>query len=249
MSTLHTDLTRRVTDRDFLLGSVWEGTGDELHTNRFTAATGLFGGRVLSGITGMLLTVDTYDPDLLWSAPSTVEWSFDAPLFEGSDLVVSGTVDGRDHVLSGSVGGSTGTKGRIGFGPGDVVRPVEGTPTRGRTMTRADVDLFHDWIPPRSVEPAGTVPWPLLVLTASGLVNRSDYLGNPHPEMVLNRGLRWSFGEQPAVEETVHCVIGPVHQRPSASRPGFRVATFRAAVVASESTRTVAAADWVAIVR
>jgi hypothetical protein len=249
MSTLDTDLTRRVTDRDFLLGSVWEGTGDELHTNRFTAAAGLFGGRVLSGITGMLLTVDTHDSDLLWSEPSTVEWSFDAPLFEGSDLVVGATAVDGGHDLAGNVAGSTATKGRIGFGPGAAVRPVEGAATRGRTMTRADVDLFRSWIPPRSVEPAGAVPWPLLVLTASGLVNRSDYLGNPHPQMVLNRALHWTFGEQLAVEETVHCVVEPVHQRPSASRPGFRVATFRAAVVASETARTVAAADWVAIVR
>jgi hypothetical protein len=249
MSTLGAGLTRRVTDRDFLLGSVWEGTGDELHTNRFTAAAGLFGGRVLSGITGMLLTVAAHDPDLLWSAPNCVEWSFDAPLFEGSDLAVTATVDGTDHVLAGSIAGSTATTGRIGLGPGGAVRPVEGTPTRGRTMTRADVDLFRDWMPPRTAEPVGTVPWPLLVLTASGLVNRSDYLGDPHPEMVLNRALRWSFGERLAVEETVHCVVGPVGQRPSASRPGFRVATFRAAVVASESARTVAAADWVAIIR
>ncbi|MHA6616662.1 hypothetical protein [Pseudonocardia sp. DLS-67] len=249
MSTLHTGLTRRVTDRDFLLGSVWEGTGDELHTNRFTAAAGLFGGRVLSGISGMLLTIGTHDPDLLWSAPGTLEWSFDAPIFEGSDLVVSATPEGRDHVLAGSLAGNTATRGRIGFGPGGVARPVEGTSTRGRTMTRADVDLFLGWIPPRSVEPAGAVPWPLLVLTASGLVNRSDYLGNPHPETVLNRGLRWTFGERLAVEETVHCIVGPVQQRRSASRPGFRVATFRVAVVASESRRTVAAADWVAIIR
>ena len=197
----------------------------------------------------MLLTVDTYDPDLLWSAPSTVEWSFDAPLFEGSELVVNATVTDGSHALTGSLAGGTATKGRIGFGPGEVVAPVEGTATRGRTMTRADVDLFCDWIPPRTAEPADVVPWPLLVLTASGLVNRSDYLGSPHPAMVLNRGLRWSFGEELAVEDTVHCVVGPVHQRPSRTRPGFRVATFRVAIVASESTRTVAAADWVTIIR
>jgi hypothetical protein len=228
---------------------VWEGTGDELHTNRLTAATTQFGGRILAGITGMLLTVGTYDPDLLWATPSTLEWRFDAPLLEGSELAVTGRAEGSEHVLAGTRAGTVATRGRIGFGPRTTLPPVAGTATRGRTMTRADVDLLQDWLPPRHGHGTASVPWPLLVLTASGLVNRTDYLGHPHPGMVLNRAITWTFGEPPAVEDTLHCVIGPVQQRPSATRPGFRVGTFPVAVVSSASSRPVAIADWVVIVR
>lgn len=44
-------------ERDFLIPAVWEGTGDELHTNRLVAAASDFGGRIMSGIATMTLAI------------------------------------------------------------------------------------------------------------------------------------------------------------------------------------------------
>jgi hypothetical protein len=240
-------LTCRVTARDFLLGSVWEGTGDEMHTNRHAARAGMFGARILSGITGMLVTMATYRRELVWETPAALEWAFAAPLFEGSELAVSGVeIDGGHHVVA-TTGDGEATRGRIWAGAVGEERVVEGTLTRGRTITEADVDLFGDWLGPSVARGDGLVPWPLLVLVASGLVNRTHYLGDP--EMVLNRWFRWSFAEPPEVEDTVHCVIGEVHTRQSAKRPDLRVGEFTASLVSSPTDRVLATVEWVVIFR
>lgn len=232
---------RTVTDRDFLIGSVWEGSGDELHTNRHVARQTMFGGRVLSGISGMLLVVDQAAPELLWSEVSDIEWSFDAPLFEGDEVRATTQRDGSTLRLSGSMADRR-TRGAIVRGAPHPAVPVHGDSTKGRTMTPADLDLFASWLGRRDGAPE-VVPWPLVALTASGLITRSKTLG-PH-EMLLNRWFRWSFVSPVPIDETVHCVVAPAHPRRSRSRPELRVAEHDVAVVSSVDDRQYARFRWV----
>ncbi|HEX4814675.1 MAG TPA: hypothetical protein VFV66_18190 [Nonomuraea sp.] len=239
---------RVVTAQDFLMGSIWEGTGDELHTNRLTARKSMFGQRILSGITGMLLVIDAYRPELIWSSLSRLQWSFDGPLFEGTEVDVRGRSTGDEHIMSGTVGGEVVTHGTVVAGPPTAVTARPGRASAGRTMTEADARLFQSWLPGDPTVGAGTpehIPWPLIVLTASGLITRGRHMG--HFRTVLNRAFTWTFGPPVALEETVHCEMGKVERRPSASRPGMDVVRFEASVTATESGNHVASVEWVMI--
>jgi acyl dehydratase len=234
-----------VTDRDFLMGSVWEGTGAELHMNRLAAAHTPFRGRILSGLAGMTLALAATDEPLVWSPPAEAEWAFDAPLYEGSAFEVERRREGNAQVLTVSTEGRQVAHGRIRpAGPASRPSnlPETSRATAGRTFTAADLDLFRGWIGPHDRASAGPVPWPLLLLVASGLINRTDYLG-PVAD-VVNRAMRWRFYDSARLGETVHCTIGSVSARPSRSRPEFAVATFDARVLVSDDGRQLAGAEW-----
>ncbi|MFD1546081.1 hypothetical protein [Nonomuraea guangzhouensis] len=235
---------RVVTAQDFLMGSIWEGTGDELHTNRLTARKSMFGQRILSGVTGMLLTIDAYRPELIWTPMSRLRWSFDAPLFEGARVDVRGASSGDEHTISGTAGDQVVTHGTVVAGQPKRLPGRPGRASAGRTMTEADALLFHSWLPSDQADP-DHIPWPLIVLTASGLIVRGRHLGDFHT--VLNRAFTWSFGPPLALEETIHCELGEVERRPSVSRPGLEVVRFEAGVVASASGDHVASVEWVMI--
>ncbi|MEV0390921.1 hypothetical protein [Nonomuraea sp. NPDC050643] len=238
---------RVVTARDFLMGSIWEGTGDELHTNRFTARTSMFGQRILSGASGMLLTIDAYRPELVWAPLSRLDWTFDGPVFEGARMDVEGS-SGAEHDITGTIDGRVVTQGTAVIGPPLAgPPPVKGRASAGRTMTEADVKLFRCWLPGDRTGDPEHIPWPLIVLTASNLITRGRHMGNYHT--VLNRAFTWSFGPPLPLEETIHCEVGETERRPSASRPGLDVVRIRASVVATASGACVADVDWVAICR
>ncbi|MED7930455.1 hypothetical protein SMD20_39955 [Nonomuraea sp. LP-02] len=207
-----------VTARDFLMGSIWEGTGDELHTNRLMARKSMFRQRILSGVSGMLLAIDAYRPELIWAPLTRLRWSFDRPLFEGTRLEVRGHSAGEEHTLSGTADGQIVTHGSVVTGPPADLPRKPGRPSAGRTMTEADARLFRTWLPgdpTRDQDLPGHIPWPLIVLTASGLITRGRHMGSFRT--VLNRAFTWTFGAPLALEETVHCELGTVERRPSAT--------------------------------
>ncbi|WP_084965875.1 hypothetical protein [Thermoactinospora rubra] len=241
---------RVVTARDFLMGSIWEGTGDELHTNRLTARKSMFGQRILSGVTGMLLVIDAYRPELIWTPLSRLRWSFDGPLFEGTQVEVRGRSAGDEHAMSGTAGDRVVTHGIAVTGRPAAVPAKPGQVSAGRTMTEADARLFHSWLPGDLTVGESApehIPWPLIVLTASGLITRGRHMGDFHT--VLNRAFTWSFGRPLALEETIHCEMGTVERRPSASLPGMDVVRFEASVVATASGDHIAGVEWVMICR
>jgi hypothetical protein len=203
----------------------------------------MYGQRILSGISGMLLTVNAYRPDLVWAPVSKLQWSFDAPLFEGAGIDVQGRHTAEDYSITGSVAGETVSRGVVQLGKPTVPPKVSGRTTAGRTMTQADAELFQSWLPTTSMEAPDYIPWPLLVLTASGQVTRSKIFGDF--EMVLNRGFRWSFSHLPPLEETIHCEVADVRCRPSATRPGLNVVQFNVNVIATVSGDPIGSAEWV----
>ncbi|RJO70826.1 hypothetical protein D5S18_26925 [Nocardia panacis] len=237
---------RTITDRDFLLGSVWEGTGEELHTNRYAAARAMYGQRVLSGISGMLVALHTHDPALLWTRQD-VEWSFDGPIFEGATVrIESGAVTGgrcfhlsQDDSLRG--------RGRVGVAGAPGHPPEDGRISRGRTMTGADTGLLAHWLPPVDAPSPGSVPWPVLLLTASGLVVRDKLPGAF--ELVLNRWLRWTQLADVRADDTVHCIVGLPAVRPSRTRPDLSVTRLEVHMIDSVSNKPVGHIDWVMVCR
>lgn len=249
--TNKTNTLRTVADRDFLIGSVWEGTGEEIHVNRHYAEQSEFGGRILSGISGMLLTIGAFDPSLIDGCPSRLEWSFNGALLEGDQIKVNGTKVENGFAIEGRVGESAGgrptTCGSIFFGELARLDPFDGRATRGRTFTAADIDLFRSWFPSTQSSPDKLVPWPMLVLLASGLISRSGYLG--HHELTLNRGYTWTFSGLPEVDDTLHCVHSPVRTRVSNNRPDLKVGSYDVNVVSSVSGRVFATADWTVMFR
>ncbi len=244
---------RIVTDRDFLLGSVWEGTGDELHTNRHAARSSMYGQRVLSGISGMLVALHAVASDLVWAAQTCVEWSFDAPLFE--DALVEVRVGDHNGGRAFTVLDGPSVRSRGLLCPATLPatlpagsRPAQsGRRTRGRTMTRADVALLRHWLPPESDVPDDLVPWPLLLLTASGLVVRDKAHGDV--ELSLNRWMRWVPATHIRVGDTMHCEVTVRDRRPSRSRPDLDVVRLDVDVVSSVSGERIGTVDWVMICR
>ncbi|MDX3101468.1 hypothetical protein [Nonomuraea angiospora] len=115
-------------------------------------------------------------------------------------------------------------------------------------MTEADARLFRTWLPgdpTRDRDLPGHIPWPLIVLTASGLITRGRHMGSFRT--VLNRAFTWTFGAPLALEETVHCELGTVERRPSATLPGMDVVRFEAGVMSTASGDQVAGVEWVMI--
>jgi acyl dehydratase len=235
--------SRRISARDFLMGSIWEGTGDELHTNRVAARASIFGARTLPGITGMVLGLAEFDVEIVWGTAAGLEWQFDAPVFEDVELEVDGRRTRDGWRVTGAVEGRPATHGTVLLDAADWEEPAYAVRrTIGRTVTAADVELFAGWV--GGSPPAGRIPWPLVVLVASGLINRTDYLG--HPGVVLNRWFRWRFRRPVPVERTLSCGIAPVRSRPSRSRPDLRVAEFRACVD-DGCDEPVATVEWVVL--
>jgi hypothetical protein len=251
MSTEDTILFRTVSDRDFLIGSVWEGTGEEIHVNRHVANQSEFGGRILSGISGMLLTIATFDPRLLDTCPSRLEWAFNGTLLEEDRLGVIGTRTADVLALEGRVDnsreGRPTSAGSVQFGELSDAEAIPGISTRGRTFTAADIDLFRGWLGSTDTPPNTLVPWPLIVLLASGLMSRSGYLGKH--QMTLNRAFTWTFAGLPEIGDTIHCVYGPIHTRASATRPDLTVGRYDVAVVSSVSGDVLAKVDWTVMFR
>lgn len=235
-----------VSDRDFLIGSVWEGTGEEIHVNRHFAGQSEFGGRILSGISGMLVTIASFDAELLRNCPSRLEWAFNGAILEKDLIEVTGAGNENRFLVEGRAKGSPTERptsaGALEFGELLDVGTVAGTSTRGRTFTPADIELYRSWLGPKEGPLDPLVPWPLIVLLASGLVGRSGYLG-AH-EMTLNRGYKWAFAGLPEVGDTLHCVYGPIQRRVSSTRPDLTVGRYDVAVVSSVTGRIFAKIDW-----
>lgn len=239
---------RIVTDSDFLLGSVWEGSGEELHTNRHAARSSMYGQRILSGISGMLISLHAWSPDVIWTPQECLEWSFDGPVFEGARVdVQTDTDEAGDRQFVVTADGVRQGRGLLRDTRWEVGPPVSGRHTRGRTMTSADVDLMKHWLPPATPADETVVPWPLLVLTMSGLVVRDKALGDF--ELALNRWLRWVSLAPAHVDDTVHCLVGAPDRRPSKSRSGLDVVTFEVDVVNSVSGDRIGHVDWVMMCR
>lgn len=251
MQSQKTPTYHTVSDRDFLIGSVWEGTGEEIHVSRHFASQSEFGGRILSGISGMLVTIASFDAGLLRKCPSRLEWAFNGAILEEDRIEVTGTGDEDRFAIEGRAGRAMTDRptsaGTIEFGELQNVGIVVGTSTRGRTFTPADIELYRSWLGPKEGSPDSLVPWPLIVLLASGLVSRSGYLG-AH-EMTLNRGYKWTFAALPEVGDTLHCIYGPIQKRVSSTRPDLTVGRYDVAVVSSVTGQTFAKIDWTVMFR
>jgi hypothetical protein len=239
---------RIVTDRDFLLGSVWEGSGEELHTNRHAARSSMYGQRILSGISGMLISLHAWSPDAIWTPQHCLEWSFDGPMFEGARVdAQTATDETGDRQFTVTSDGTRQGRGTLRARPWEVGPPVTGRHTRGRTMTGADVELMRHWLPPATPADEDLVPWPLLVLTMSGLVVRDKAAGDF--ELSLNRWLRWVSLSPAHIDDTVHCIVGAPERRASRSRSGLDVVSFDVDVVNSVSGDRIGHVDWVMMCR
>uniref|UniRef100_UPI003F49146B hypothetical protein n=1 Tax=Actinomadura sp. CA-154981 TaxID=3240037 RepID=UPI003F49146B len=240
-------------ERDFLIPAVWEGTGDELHTNRLVAAASDFGGRIMSGIATMTLAVVRLSGADLGTPPGCLEWDFAGPVREGEKVRVDASrEDGALHVAT-SVGGTTTGTGVLRAASADRPAPTGG-PGRGRsrgwTITAADLDLFADWIGGgRRAGGSGPVPWPLLVLVTSGLLGRDRLFGDAPSGQVLNRWMRWRFASMPAIGETVHCVLRSHTSRPSRRWPGTQVSHLVLDTCSADDGRALTEIDWVVLSR
>ena len=87
------DFKHRVHDRDFIVNSIWEGTGDELHYNDIYARKTEFGGRVLSGLALTCLASAHHSAATKWSPPGRLDLSFDSVVLANDEIGIrqSGT--------------------------------------------------------------------------------------------------------------------------------------------------------------
>lgn len=240
-------------ERDFLIPAVWEGTGDELHTNRLVAAASDFGARIMSGIATMTLAVARLGGAGLGTPPACLEWDFAGPVREGEKVRVDASRVGGDLKVATSVAGATTGTGVLRAAPGDPPAPAagpDGVRSRGWTITAADIELFADWIGDRRDDGgSGPVPWPLLILVTSGLIGRDRLFGDVPTGQVLNRWMRWRFVSMPATGETVHCVLRSHTSRPSRTRPGDHVSRIVLDTRSADDGRALADIDWVVLSR
>ncbi|WP_433477431.1 hypothetical protein ACQPZP_10455 [Spirillospora sp. CA-142024] len=255
-------------ERDFLIPAVWEGTGDELHTNRLVAAASDFGGRIMSGIATMTLAVARLDGADLGAPPACLEWDFAGPVREGEKVRVDGSRAGGDLTVATSVGGATTGTGVLRAAPadpaaaadppapGDPPAPAggpDGTRSRGWTITAADLELFADWIGDGREDGrdggSGPVPWPLLILVTSGLMGRDRLFGDAPSGQVLNRWMRWRFASMPVTGETVHCVLRSHTSRRSRTRPGDQVSRIVLDTRSADDGRALTEIEWVVLSR
>lgn len=232
-------------DWTFLLGSAWEGTGDELHTNRLTAGSqsGDFEGRILSGITTCVRSLFEIEPEWLHSPTVDLEWSFDRPVYE-HDLV---SVDARNldglH-LAVAVEDRKCGGGRIKRHDRTVTNPeASGLRLSGRTFSEADSKLFQTWLPSELAD-EGRIPWPAVLFTVSRQF--SLWGGIPHSTM-LNRAMHWRTNRAVDAGETLDTYLISVKDRKSASRAPFQVVTIEAQVVSADKEDVVAEFSWVVL--
>ncbi|MEV4678196.1 MULTISPECIES: MaoC/PaaZ C-terminal domain-containing protein [Actinomadura] len=243
-------------ERDFLIPAVWEGTGDELHTNRLVAAASDFGGRIMSGIATMTLAVARLDGARLGAPPACLEWDFAGPVREGEKVRVDASREGGDLTVATSVDGATTGTGVLRAAPAEAPAPAggpDGARSRGWTITAADLELFADWIGAGGEDGrdggSGPVPWPLLILVASGLMGRDRLFGDAPSGQVLNRWMRWRFASMPVTGETVHCVLRSRTSRRSKTRPGDLVSRIVLDTRSADDGRALTEIDWVVLSR
>jgi acyl dehydratase len=239
----------RIHDRDFVVNSIWEGAGDELHSNDLYAARTEFGARIVSGIALVSLCVAPRMGELGWPAPRRAALSFDRAVKSGDQIDIDLKEHPSGEAMEVAVGGRRAL--RVDFGhPADVVlkRSADFRRTKGRTFTAGDREAFDWWItaslPDVTLAPEDIVPWPLLASAVSGFIGRIDIVKSPHSSLV-NRFNEWSFFRSVRIGETVHAEVHDPRERDSVSKPGWGIWTARVLVVSDSDGDVVACSKWV----
>lgn len=232
-------------DWTFLMGAVWESSGDELHTNRLANRSGTFAGRILSGITSCVRSIYEVAPDHLYSDCIQMNWSFDAPIYEGEEVRVDHS-DNEPNTFALTTAERACGQGAVHPSEPDAATtrsPEPGLRVSGRTFTEADTRLFSRWLPSDQADES-TIPWPVLLFTASRQV--ASWGGIPH-SMLLNRALHWRVRRAVDAGETLETYITAASERRSVSSPEFRVITLSVQLVATERADAVADFSWVVL--
>lgn len=239
----------QIHNRDFVVNSIWEGAGDELHSNDLYAADTEFGARIISGIALVSLSVAQHMGERGWPVPPRAAMSFDSAVKSGDFIEIMLNRCDLGDKLEVAVGERRAL--RITFGSEPVhttLRSEGGRKTKGRTFTSGDREVFDWWIstslPAVRLPPPGVVPWPLLSSTISGLIGRIEIIDAPHTSLV-NRANEWSFFRPVRVGETVHAEVQQANERTSRTKPGWGVWTARVLVVSDTEGDVVGTSDWV----
>ena len=159
------DFKHRVHDRDFIVNSIWEGTGDELHYNDIYARKTEFGGRVLSGLALTCLASAHHSAATKWSPPGRLDLSFDSVVLANDEIGIRQSGTPAETSIDVMVGDRRVLK--MVFTPEENVPPAPSTPSRvskGRTLTVGDREVFDWWLssslPSLQLAKPGIVPWP-----------------------------------------------------------------------------------------
>ena len=246
---LVTKRSYRIQNRDFVVNSIWEGAGDELHSNDFYAAKTEYGARIISGIALVSLCVAEHMGEQDWQAPRRAAMSFDSAVKSGDCIDIELARRGANADLQVSVEGQRAL--RIAFDQDGELAPDRSDDclrTKGRTITSGDREAFDWWIsrslPDVDLAPPDLVPWPLLASTVSGFMGRKNIVRQPHSSLV-NRYNEWSFFRPVQIGETVHAEIYDPGERDSRSRPGWGVWSGRVVVVSRNKGDVVGCSNWV----
>lgn len=234
-------------DWTFLLGSAWEGTGDELHTNRLSAGSRSeeFEGRILSGITTCVRSLYEAGSDWLYTPSIELDWSFDSPVYEDDPVSVDAEESDPLHV---AVAVAERQCGGGSIKAHDEPAPVNvpgksGLRLSGRTFSEADSRLFHTWLPSSRADEA-VIPWPLVLFTVSRQF--SLWGGIPHSTL-LNRAMNWRSKRTVSAGESLDTYLISANDRRSVSRAPFQVVEIEARVVSANHGDVVGEFSWVVL--
>ena len=240
----------RIHDRDFVLNSIWEGSGDELHYNEIYARNSDFGARILSGIALASLSVANRMGETGWSEPRQAKFSFESVVKSGDHIDILSCCKQGEDALEVVVDGRRAM--RIVFGqetPPTPERSATYQKSKGRPLTAGDRQAVDWWIssafPQVKLAPPNIIPWPLLASAVSGLIGRMGIISVPHT-LLVNRFNEWNFFRSVECGETLHAEIHEVIERDSVSKPGWGVwSSARVLVVSDTHNDIVGNSKWI----
>ncbi len=241
----------RINDRDFIVNSIWEGTGDELHYNDIYARRTEFGGRVLSGLALTCLASAHHSAATNWAPPARLDLSFESVVLANDDIVVRQS----DMPPETSVDVMTEERRALHmvFTSEEINSPTPSAPTRtskGRTLTVGDREVFDWWLsqslPGLQLAEPGIVPWPLVASAVSGAISRIGLVQQPHSSLV-NRSNCWRFFRSAEIGETIHAEIHSPSERLSRSKQGWGIWSGTVRTVSDSENDVIAATDWICL--
>ncbi len=235
-------------NRDFMVNAIWEGAGDELHSNDLYAAKTPFGARIISGLALTCLGIARKTAQLNWAPPARLQLVFDSAVKSGDTLALETIGTGETCRINVNVGDRRAMEIRL---EPETAAPAERSAgaaiTKGRTFTSGDREVFDWWLstslPGLPLAPAGVVPWPIIASATSGFISRIEMIKTPHLSLV-NRSNTWRFHRNVAIGETLHAELSDTTERLSKSRDGWGIWTGKVLTVSDTDCDVVATTDW-----
>ena len=246
------DFKHRIHDRDFIVNSIWEGTGDELHYNESIYARKTeFGGRVLSGLALTCLASAHHSAATKWSPPGRLDLSFDSVVLANDEVGIRQSGTPAETSIDVMVGDRRVLK--MVLTSEENVPPAPSTPSgvsKGRTLTVGDREVFDWWLssslPGLQLAKPGIVPWPLVASAVSGAISRLGLVQQPHTSLV-NRSNCWRFHRNGRVGETIHAELHNPSERLSKSKKGWGIWSGTVKTVSDSENDVIAVTDWICL--